>query len=43
MGSDLLDRMRANPASGWSIADVERVCRTYDVKVRSAVRRRLAL
>jgi hypothetical protein len=37
-GSDLLDRMRSSPMSGWSIADVERVCRAY---ARSAVWRRL--
>jgi hypothetical protein len=32
MGSDLLDRMRSNPMSRWGIADVERVCRAYDVR-----------
>jgi hypothetical protein len=32
MVSDLLDRMRSSPMSGWSIADVERVCGVYDVR-----------
>jgi hypothetical protein len=32
MGSDLLDRMRSNPMSGWSISDVERVCQAHDVR-----------
>ncbi len=32
MVSDLLDRMRSSPMSGWSIADVERVCSAYDVR-----------
>jgi hypothetical protein len=32
MVNDLLDRMRSNPMSGWSIADVERVCKAYDVR-----------
>jgi hypothetical protein len=28
----LLDRMRSNPAAGWSISDVEKVCRAYGVR-----------
>jgi len=32
MGSDLLDRMRSNPMSGWSIFDIERVCQAHDVR-----------
>jgi len=30
--SDLLEDMRANPVSGWRIADVEKVCRTFGVR-----------
>jgi hypothetical protein len=32
MGTDLLDQMRSSPMSGWSIADVERVCRAFEVR-----------
>ena len=32
MAIDLLDRMRSNPASAWSIADVQRVCREHGVR-----------
>ena len=32
--SDRLDRMRANPAGGWKIADVEKVCRAHGVRCR---------
>ena len=30
--SDRLDRMRRNPASDWTIADVEAVCREHGVR-----------
>jgi len=30
--SDLLERMRAAPASDWQIADVERLCREHGVR-----------
>ena len=30
--SKRLDRMRANPASDWKIADVEAVCREHGVR-----------
>jgi hypothetical protein len=30
--SDLLERMRANPASDWRISDVETVCRAFEVR-----------
>ena len=29
MASDLLERMRRNPAGDWQIRDVEAVCREY--------------
>jgi predicted RNA binding protein YcfA (HicA-like mRNA interferase family) len=29
MGSDLLERMRRNPAADWRIEDLERVCREH--------------
>ena len=29
---DLLERMRANPASDWRIADVEKACREFDIR-----------
>jgi len=29
--NDLLERMRANPAAGWRLADIERVCRAFGV------------
>jgi hypothetical protein len=32
MASDLLDRMRLSPASDWSIADVERLCRAFGLR-----------
>ena len=32
MASDLLDRMRSNPMSGWNKDDVERVCQANDVR-----------
>jgi hypothetical protein len=31
MASDLLERMRRNPAGDWNIRDVETVCREYGV------------
>jgi hypothetical protein len=34
MASDLLERMRRNPASDWAIRDVETVCREYGVLFR---------
>ncbi len=30
--SDLLDRMKRNPAGDWTIRDVETICRTYGVR-----------
>ena len=27
----LLDQMRANPAAGWRLADIEKVCREHGV------------
>ena len=30
--SDLLGGMRANPASGWRLADVEKVCGDFGVR-----------
>lgn len=30
---DRLDRMRANPAGDWTIADIEAVCRQYGIRV----------
>ena len=30
--SDLLEDMRANPASGWRIVDVEKVCGAFGVR-----------
>jgi predicted RNA binding protein YcfA (HicA-like mRNA interferase family) len=35
MGSDLLDRMRRNPAADWRIEDVERVCRERGLLFRA--------
>jgi hypothetical protein len=35
MGSDLLDRMRRNPAADWRIEDVERVCREHGLLFRA--------
>ena len=35
MTSDLLDRMRRNPAADWHIRDVEAVCREYGLLFRS--------
>ena len=32
MASELLDRMRSNPASDWGIADVERMCLAHGVR-----------
>ncbi len=29
--ADLLEQMRANPASGWRLADIEKVCRDSGV------------
>jgi hypothetical protein len=29
--SDRLERMRANPAAGWLMSDIEAVCREYGV------------
>ncbi len=34
MPSDLLDRMRRNPAGDWNIRDVEAVCREYGLQFR---------
>jgi hypothetical protein len=34
MSSDLLDRMRRNPARDWQIGDVEAVCREYGLLFR---------
>ena len=34
MSSDLLDRMRRNPAGDWQIGDVEAVCREYGLLFR---------
>jgi len=33
--SDILQRMKRNPAGDWSIQDVERVCRENGVSCRS--------
>ena len=35
MASDLLDRMRRNPAADWTIADVEKVCRDHGLMFRA--------
>ena len=35
MTSDLLDRMRRNPAADWTIADVETLCRQHGVMFRA--------
>jgi predicted RNA binding protein YcfA (HicA-like mRNA interferase family) len=32
--SDLLERMRANPAGDWTIGDVERVCERHGLQFR---------
>lgn len=32
--NSLLDRMRANPASDWTIADVEKICRQHGLLFR---------
>jgi len=34
MSSDLLERMRRNPAADWHISDVEAVCREYGLLFR---------
>jgi hypothetical protein len=34
MPSDLLERMRANPAGDWRIRDVETLCRSYGLSFR---------
>ena len=34
MASDLLERMRGNPAGDWHIRDVEAVCREYSLLFR---------
>jgi hypothetical protein len=34
MASDLLERMRRNPAGDWAIRDVETVCCEYGVLFR---------
>lgn len=31
MSDDLLERMRRNPAGDWTIADIERLCRTHGI------------
>ncbi len=33
--SDLLERMRASPASDWQIADIERLCREHKIQCAS--------
>jgi hypothetical protein len=35
MASDLLERMRLNPAADWRIEDVERVCREHGLLFRA--------
>ena len=30
--TDLFDRMRQNPQGDWTITDVEKLCRAYDVR-----------
>jgi hypothetical protein len=30
--SDLLDEMRANPAAGWRMSDIEKVCREFGAR-----------
>ena len=35
MASDLLERMRRNPAADWRIEDVERVCREHGLLFRA--------
>jgi hypothetical protein len=35
MGSDLLERMRRNPAADWRIEDLERVCREHGLLFRA--------
>jgi hypothetical protein len=34
MTSDLLERMRRNPAGDWHIDDVERLCREFGLNFR---------
>jgi hypothetical protein len=34
MASDLLERMRRNPAGDWRIVDVETLCREYGLSFR---------
>jgi hypothetical protein len=36
MPSDLLERMRRNPAGDWQIRDVEALCREYGLLFRPA-------
>jgi predicted RNA binding protein YcfA (HicA-like mRNA interferase family) len=36
MASDLLDRMRRNPAADWHIRDVEAVCHEYGLLFRAS-------
>ena len=40
MPSDLLERMRRNPAGDWQIEDVERLCREYGLNFRHGKVRR---
>jgi hypothetical protein len=35
MASDLLERMRRNPAGDWQIRDVEALCREYGLLFRA--------
>ena len=35
MPSDLMERMRRNPAGDWHIRDVEAVCREYGLQFRT--------
>ena len=30
--SDVLERMRSNPSSDWTVSDVERACRAFGVR-----------
>ncbi len=34
MATDLLERMRRNPAGDWNIRDVEAVCREHGLQFR---------
>ncbi len=30
--SDILERMRSNPSSDWSVSDVDRACRAFGIR-----------